>query len=374
MTAKSVNQREWYTVVYGSNQFTLPTRYQEVSLIAEGRNSVVVRATDTEINKYVAIKKIIHPFRILYVAKQTYRKLKLLIHLNRDDTLVVPLYNVFTPERELNDFQTLYLVFKYIDYGLDQVIRSNMVLTEDHIKHFIYLLLCILKFIHSAGIFHCRLAPRNFRVNKYAAISISDFGNASDPFDERSFVSWWRAPESLFDGNFCDDKLDVWSIGCIVAELILRKPLFRGTDIVDQVNKIFEIIGTPHSTILDHICPIYVANYIRKLPLKPRRDFNELFGYKYHSAGKISTSGISAEGIDLLDSLLTFDRRIRPTAEEALAHPYLKELHDPTDEPTSEYIIDEDQDESYTIEQWKSIVWKMVVDFVPPTSIHDVDE
>ncbi|CAF5143090.1 unnamed protein product, partial [Rotaria sp. Silwood1] len=114
-----------------------------------------------------------------------------------------------------------------------------------------------------------------------------------------------------------------------------------------------------------------ISAYISQKESKPKRDFNELFGFKYDPLTQNPISGISPEGVDLLDRLLSFDPRQRPTAEQALDHPFLGCYHDPMDEPTREPIIDEHQNAKHTRDQWKSIVWQMVQEFVPPSWVND---
>jgi p38 MAP kinase len=109
----------------------------------------------------------LRPFQSETHAKRTYRELKLLMHLNHQDAQVVQLYNVFTPEKDVNDFQTLYFVLNFVDYDLSKVIKRGKPFTEDHIKLLIYSLLRGLKFIHSAGVIH--------RVRKKNKISSSAF-------------------------------------------------------------------------------------------------------------------------------------------------------------------------------------------------------
>jgi len=108
------------------------------------------------------------------------------------------------------------------------------------------------------------------------------------------------------------------------------------------------------------------------LPRKPKQDFNRLFGYTYSPGTTAPISGVSSEGINLLDSLLSFDPRNRPTAGEALAHPFFNGYHDPDEEPIMEQPIDDQhQDAVYSITQWKSIIWQMVQGFEPPNFTDD---
>ncbi|CAF3515467.1 unnamed protein product [Rotaria sp. Silwood1] len=352
MAAQSETQIEWYTITCGTCTFTLPNRYQEICPIGKGASGAVIRAKDTETGQYVAIKKLLRPFHNSDRAKQTYRELKLLMYLYHPDIDIIQLYNVFTPEKNVDDFSTLYFVFNFVDYNLRQVIKGGKPFSEDHIKQIIYSLLRALKYIHSAYIIHRDLKPENIGIDRDSNVAILDFGLAriaSDGIQTGYVVTrWWRAPEVFINWERYDEKLDIWSIGCIMAELIVLQPIFPGQGYLDQLDKIFDIIGTPDITTLHEL---------------------------------------ATEGVDLLDRLLSFDPRQRPTAQEALAHPFLKTYHSPEDEPTANPVVDEHQDAEYSVAKWKypmsktissfiyllqmfiivlAIVWKMVQDFVPP--------
>ncbi|CAF1637042.1 unnamed protein product [Rotaria magnacalcarata] len=206
-------------------------------------------------------------------------------------------------------------------------------------------------------------------------IEILDFGLARTLSDgiQTGYAAtrWWRAPEVYVNWEHYDEKLDMWSIGCMMAELIVLKPIFRGIDYIDQLNKIFDIIGTPSLETLHELCSPSTYGYISRLEPKPKQNFNQLFGFKYDVTGETIISGVSPQGVDLLDRLLSFDPRLRPTAEEALAHPYLTEYHDPEDEPTTTRMVDNYQDADLSISEWKTIIWQMIQGFVPPSWINE---
>ncbi|CAF3858956.1 unnamed protein product, partial [Adineta steineri] len=357
MAAETGDSGDWHTAECGTSQYTLPKRYQDLSPIGQGAFGAVIRATDTTTGKDVAIKKMLRPFQSETHAKRTYRELKLLMHLNHTDAQIVQLYNVFTPEKNVNDFQTLYFVLNFVDYDLSKVIKRGKPFTEDHIKLLIYSLLRGLKFIHSAGVIHRDLKPTNIGISKNSDLTILDFGLARVATSglQTGYVAtrWWRAPEVFINWERYDEKVDIWSVGCIMAELILLKPLFAGTDHIDQLTKIFDIVGTPDLGTLDEVCEPYARDYIHKLPTKPKQDYKRLFGYKYEQGNATPVSGISAQGIALLDRLLSFDHRSRPTAEEALSDSYFEHLHDPMEEPSTQVLIDEHQDAAYPIATWK---------------------
>lgn len=361
---------EWYTAECGTTQYILPKRYQDLAPIGQGAFGAVIKATDIETGKHVAIKKMLRPFQSETHAKRTYRELELLVHLNHEDAQVVQLYNVFTPEKNVNDFQTLYFVLNFVDYDLSKVIKRGKPFTEEHIKLLIYSLLRGLKFIHSAGVIHRDLKPTNIGISQNSDLTILDFGLARVATSglQTGYVAtrWWRAPEVFINWERYDEKVDIWSVGCIMAELILLKPLFAGTDHIDQLTKIFDVVGTPSSETLDDVCEPFARDYIHKLPRKEKQDYKKLFGYKYEPGSRTPVSGISPEGIALLDRLLSFDHRKRPTAVEALSDPYFENLHDPMEEPSTETLSDEHQDATYPTAKWKTIIWDMMQKFRPP--------
>ncbi|UJR33746.1 hypothetical protein I4U23_021173 [Adineta vaga] len=356
MTVPSSNQTRWHTAIYDNHSFTLPIRYQDLQPIGQGAFGIVLHALDTKTGRHVAIKNIRRPFQDTIHAKRAYQELKLLMDLNYPDVQVMQLYNVFTPEQDVNNFQTLYFVLNYVDYNLHEAFECTA-FTEEHVKLIIYQLLRGLKFIHSAGIIHRDLTPKNVRIDKNGNITIAT--NVSVNFSFRHVISEdfsariWDAPETFTNETQCNNKLDVWSVGCIMAELIVHKTLFCGVDHTDQLDKIFDIIGTPDLTTIDDICAPDAAAYIRQIAPRSPQDFNQLFGYKYTEGNANPTSGVSPDGVDLLRRLLSFDHRQRPSAEEALAHPFLSEYHDPMDEPSRGQIIDEHQNAEYSVDEWK---------------------
>ncbi|CAF3730594.1 unnamed protein product [Rotaria sordida] len=317
MTSTSYKQDKWYTTSCSHCTFTLPLRYKDLVLIEKKTYTTIVRATDTTTGKYVAIKKLLCPFRTHIYAKRTHLELKLLIYLNHHDA----------------------------------------------------------QFIHSAGIILWDLKPTNIGVDRNNNVTILDFGLArvapigSDI--DYSPTRLWRAPEIYLNKKKCDEKIDIWSVGCIMAELILLKPLFSGKVTINQLNRIFDIIGTPDSKTLQEICIPEASAYISRMRPKPKTNFNELFGFKYDPLTETSISGVSPEGVDLLDQLLSFDPRQRPTVEQALSHPFLEFYHDPNDEPTIEPLIDEHEDAVCSKEQWKATIWRMIEGFIPPSWINN---
>jgi len=200
-------------------------------------------------------------------------------------------------------------------------------------QYFIYQILRGLKYVHSANILHRDLKPSNLLLNASCDLKICDFGLARSR-EEKQFMTeyvvtrWYRAPELLLSCEEYSTGIDVWSAGCIFAELLQRKPLFAGKDYLDQLKLIVKTIGTPVEEDLDFIQSQKARAYIQSLPNSRRIPFGQLFPNSNPLAN------------DLCERMLQFNPEKRITVDDALQHPYLASLHDINTEPTSEREFD----------------------------------
>uniref|UniRef100_A0A8C5RDB3 Mitogen-activated protein kinase 11 n=1 Tax=Laticauda laticaudata TaxID=8630 RepID=A0A8C5RDB3_LATLA len=185
------------------------------------------------------------PFQSLIHARRTYRELRLLKHMKHEN--VIGLLDVFTPAASIDNFNEVYLVTNLMGADLNNIVKCQK-LTDDHIQFLIYQLLRGLKYIHSAGIIHRDLKPSNLAVNEDCELRILDFGLARQTDDEMTgYVAtrWYRAPEIMLNWMHYNQTVDIWSVGCIMAELLKGKALFPGNDYIDQLKRIMEVVGTP---------------------------------------------------------------------------------------------------------------------------------
>jgi len=230
-----------------------------------------------------------------------------------------------------DNFNETYLYEELMECDLAAIIRSGQPLTDAHFQSFIYQILCGLKYIHSANVLHRDLKPGNLLVNADCELKICDFGLARgfsvDPEENAGYMTeyvatrWYRAPEIMLSFQSYTKAIDVWSVGCILAELLGSKPFFKGRDYVDQLNQILHYLGTPSESTLARIGSPRAQEYVRNLPYMSKIPFNQLF------------PRANPDALDLLDRMLAFDPSQRITVEEALEHRYLSIWHDASDEP-----------------------------------------
>lgn len=307
---------------------------------------------DTTTNTRVAIKKLARPFQSAVHAKRTYRELKLLKHMRHEN--VIGLLNVFYPPGK--DGSQIYLVTHLMGADLNNIVRTQK-LSDDHVQFLVYQILRGLKYIHSAGIIHRDLKPSNIAVNEDCELRILDFGLARPAESEMTgYVAtrWYRAPEIMLNWMHYNQTVDIWSVGCIMAELLTGRTLFPGSDHIHQLNLIMDVLGTPGDEFVAKITSESARNYIRSLAPMRHKDLSQVF------------AGANPLAVDLLGLMLELDSDKRITAEQALAHSYLTQYADPSDEPVSAPYDQSFEDMELSVDKWKDLIYKEVVSFVPP--------
>eukprot|EP00878_Enallax_costatus_P025960 GHUV01027824.1.p1 GENE.GHUV01027824.1~~GHUV01027824.1.p1 ORF type:complete len:322 (+),score=71.18 GHUV01027824.1:492-1457(+) len=239
-------------VCYEYNQFMVcgtlfecPSKYAPIKPIGKGAYGVVCSARNLETNEKLAIKKIANCFNNAVDAKRILREVALLSHLKHENIIAL---RDLVPPADPSNYKDVYLVYELMDTDLHQIIRSPQQLSPDHISYFIYQVLRGLKYIHSSNILHRDLKPSNLLVNANCDLKICDFGLArAGSIDEHVAMTeyvvtrWYRAPELLLSCNDYTAAIDVWSVACIMAELLGRKPLFPGKDYVQQLDLITKV-------------------------------------------------------------------------------------------------------------------------------------
>ncbi|KAF8609589.1 mitogen-activated protein kinase [Ceratobasidium sp. AG-I] len=350
-------------------RFNVGTQYQVLDVVGEGAYGIVCSALHRPTGRKVAIKKIA-PFDHSMFCLRTLRELKLLKFLSEAGVSenIISILDIIKPP-SLEAFKEVYLIQELMETDMHRVIRTQD-LSDDHAQYFIYQTLRALKALHSADVIHRDLKPSNLLLNANCDLKVCDFGlarsvkTAEPSGTETGFMTeyvatrWYRAPEIMLTFKQYTKAIDVWSVGCILAEMLSGKPLFPGRDYHHQLTLILDVLGTPTLDEFYAITTRRSRDYIRALPFRKRRPFAQLF------------PNASALAVDFLTKTLTFDPKKRINVEDALCHPYLEAYHDPDDEPVAppldpdffEFDLHKDD---ISREQLKQLLYDEIMTFTP---------
>uniref|UniRef100_A0A8C3CWF4 Mitogen-activated protein kinase 15 n=1 Tax=Cairina moschata TaxID=8855 RepID=A0A8C3CWF4_CAIMO len=289
----------------------------------------------------VAVKKIFDAFRNRTDAQRTFREIMFLREFGEHPN-IIKLLDVI---RAQND-KDIYLIFESMETDLHAVIKKGNLLKDIHKCYILYQLLKATKFIHSGNVIHRDQKPSNILLDADCFVKLCDFGLArslchmnedqgNPALTEYVATRWYRAPEILLSSRSYTKGVDMWSIGCILGELLLGKPLFPGTSTVNQIEQILRVIPAPSREDILAMQSDYRASVINIgflyhcfLTSRQRVTFEEIF-----------PSSTPLPALDLLKKLLVFNPDKRLTAEEALQHPYVKRFHCPAREPSLDYDV-----------------------------------
>ena len=310
-------------------------RYQNLKPIGGGSYGFVCSADDTATGQKVAIKKVANVFHDLIDAKRILREIKLLRHFRQHEN-IISIKDIITSPPNTIEFSDVYIITNLMESDLDRIISSTQDLSDQHFQYFLYQIFRGLKFIHSASVLHRDLKPSNLLVNANCDLAICDFGLArgvdnslQEHLTEYVQTRWYRAPELLCELDNYDPQIDVWSVGCIFAEMLRRKPFFRGETPQHQLETIVSVIGLPGNELMGRIR----SEAIRKALMSGA----ECKPYPFKS---YFPRDVSPTALDLLQRMLVFDPRERCSIEEALQHPYLADLHRQLEEPLCDRHFD----------------------------------
>ena len=417
-------------------------KYEPLKVLGSGSYGKVIEAIDKTTKKKVAIKKINELFHDLIDTKRILREITLLRFMK--NTYIVELLDIVYNKSE-KDFDCIYLIFECLPSDLNKLIKSNIYLTLDDIRKYIYHILCGLKYIHSCSVLHRDLKPGNILLDHNYLIKICDFGlarcvnrdteeeiveklqeekkiensklnkhseflikytssisnnkekedlkNDTNSINEGNCTSktskskippklkhlknhkkeqmlsvhvasrWYRAPELILIETNYTSSIDVWSAGCIFAELMMmmkensptfmeRQPLFPGkscfplsppgknkvkvnefgfpNEKADQLNLIFDVIGSPSEENMGFITDPNALLYLKSLIQKKKNRIN--FKSKF--------PGSSEEALDLLQKMLIFDPYKRITVNECLEHPFFETIRDINEEEEASFNLE----------------------------------
>ncbi|KDQ58772.1 hypothetical protein JAAARDRAFT_57650 [Jaapia argillacea MUCL 33604] len=350
-------------------RFNVGTAYQVLDVVGEGAYGIVCSAVHRQSGRKVAIKKIA-PFEHSMFCLRTLRELKLLKFLSEAGVSenIISILDIIKPP-SLEAFKEVYLIQELMETDMHRVIRTQD-LSDDHAQYFIYQTLRALKALHSADVIHRDLKPANLLLNANCDLKVADFGlarsvkTAEPSGTETGFMTeyvatrWYRAPEIMLTFKQYTKAIDVWSVGCILAEMLSGKPLFPGRDYHHQLTLILDVLGTPTLDEFYAISTRRSRDYIRALPFRKKRPFQQIF------------PNANPLAVDFLNKTLTFDPKKRITVEDALAHPYLEAYHDPDDEPVAppldpEFFEFDLHKDDISREQLKELLYEEIMSFRP---------
>ncbi len=244
-----------------------------------------------------------------------------------------------------------------VETDLHAVVRAN-ILEEVHKQYIIYQLLKALKFLHTGDLLHRDIKPSNLLLNSDCHVKTCDFGLCRSVAESTvtnnpvltDYVAtrWYRAPEILLGSTKYTKAVDMWSVGCILGEMLSGKPVFPGTSTMNQLDRVIEVTGRPSKEDIDAIKSPFAATMLESLPPTKAKSLKELF------------PTASNEAIDLINQCLQFNPSKRITVLDALKHPYVASFHNESDEPASpEPIrINIDDNTKYTAADYRDRLYK----------------
>jgi mitogen-activated protein kinase 1/3 len=362
--------------------FELPDYFQPIKVIGSGAYGLVISAKNTRTGETVAIKKISGVFEDLEDGKRIVRESRLLRHLRHPQ--VVDILDIIpAPPTKKNGLgrndcrraNDVYMVLPLMDSDLHKVISSKVALTDAHVKYFLYQLLRACQHCHSKGVLHRDIKPANILVNANCDLKLCDFGLARSPptsseekdlqdtMTEYVVTRWYRAPELLLCLSKYDEAIDVWAVGCVFAEMLLREPIFAGRDYSHQLELMSDALWFPSTSCLkkfvDNGQALNFANRLRSgqrqrrstaklehkkqqqqkqsmgpstgesssTPIKASDTSSADLGLKCSLRQRLLGKGVASGAVELLMSMLEIDPSARVGIDSALNHQYLADLH-----------------------------------------------
>jgi len=287
-------------------------KFQKLEKVGEGTYGVVYKAKDKKTGELLALKKIRLEAEDEGIPSTAIREISLLKQLQHPN--IVRLFDVIHTDKKLT------LVFEFLDQDLKKYLDAcgDTGLETFTIKSFLYQLLRGIAYCHEHRVLHRDLKPQNLLINMGGELKLADFGLARAfgipvrNYTHEVVTLWYRAPDVLMGSRKYSTSVDMWSVGCIFAEMVNGRPLFPGSSDADQLIKIFKIMGTPTLDMWPGMEQL--PDYKDSFPVYPGVQLKKM-------VRRLDTSGL-----DLLQRMLHYNPNERISAEAALHHPYFKDL------------------------------------------------
>ncbi|NWR62185.1 MK15 kinase, partial [Bucorvus abyssinicus] len=336
-------------------------KYEIKRRLGKGAYGIVWKAIDRRTGEIVAVKKIFDAFRNRTDAQVRNHLLGLfLLQEFGEHPNIIKLLDVIPAQNN----KDIYLIFESMETDLHAVIKKGNLLKDIHKCYILYQLLKATKFIHSGNVIHRDQKPSNILLDADCFVKLCDFGLArslsqlnkdqgNPALTEYVATRWYRAPEILLSSRSYTKGVDMWSIGCILGELLLGKPLFPGTSTVNQIEQILRVIPAPSPEDILALQSDYRASVIHRMSSRQRVTFEEIL-----------PASTPLPALDLLKKLLVFNPDKRLTAEEALQHPYVKRFHCPAREPSLDYdvILPLGDDTQLSVAEYRNKLYEMILE------------
>ncbi|XP_053618150.1 mitogen-activated protein kinase 15 isoform X2 [Plodia interpunctella] len=336
-------------------------RFEIKKRLGKGAYGIVWKAVDKKTKDVVAIKKIFDAFRNQTDAQRTFREI-IFLQSFRNHPNIVKLHSI---HRALNN-RDIYLGFEYMETDLHNVIKRGNILKDIHKRYIMYQMLKATKYIHSGNVIHRDQKPSNVLIDSACRVKLADFGLArsvssiysggqegADPcLTDYVATRWYRAPEILIASKNYTKGIDMWSLGCILGEMLTGKPLFPGTSTVNQVERIMCALPKPSTDDIAAVCSGYGSSLIKEQASNT-------------GGGPSLTSLLSCaprDAADLVQRLLVFNPAKRLSAERALDHEYVGKFHRERDEPTlpSDVVLPLRDDKQVSVDDYRNKLYSIM--------------
>uniref|UniRef100_A0A914I813 Mitogen-activated protein kinase n=1 Tax=Globodera rostochiensis TaxID=31243 RepID=A0A914I813_GLORO len=327
-------------------------RYDIQKRLGKGAYGIVWKAVDRKTNDTIALKKIFDAFRNATDAQRTFREIMFLQEFGRHPN-IIKLFNIIRADND----KDIYLAFEYMEADLHNVIKKMTILKDIHKQYIMCQLFRAVKFLHSGNVLHRDLKPSNVLLDADCRVKLADFGLArsfsqmDDYLDgtnmpeltEYVATRWYRSPEILLAAKRYTKGVDMWSLGCILAEMLLGKALFPGSSTINQIERIMNSISRPSKHDIESIGSMYAASVLDKMPQRPKRPLEAILAQSFSEAIDLVNRRVAwgQGGISqfFYFGLLLFAPHKRLNVEQCLTHPYVAQFHNALEEPALDYEV-----------------------------------
>ena len=288
-------------------------KYLKMEKLGEGTYGIVYKARDKDTQKICALKKIRLDSEDEGVPSTAIREISLLKELQHPN--IVCLQDVVHSENKL------YLVFEFLDHDLKKHMDGHIAtggMPAHMIKSYMYQMLQGIAFCHAHRVLHRDLKPQNLLIDRNGMLKLADFGLARAfgipvrTYTHEVVTLWYRAPEILLGSKHYSTPVDLWSVGCIFAEMVMQRPLFPGDSEIDELFRIFRVLGTPTEESWPGVTQL--PDYKPTFPTWNKKNLTEV------------VTGMEPAALELLSTTLIYEPSKRMSAKTAMQHRFFDDF------------------------------------------------